>query len=186
MLRTKHRLESEHNAAITSGRLSGFDTSRPWDSVWKAVLTDTDFWDAEYKVSALLIASQTSKPAFALGGDAEVASGPSSSNQTRQPGPPTRPTKPTKPIKQDPIQQGGLTMKTETKDNPPQQICRAFNAGNCKSPSNRCMHGDRVHVCHFCLGTNHAGVNCNSVKGKKAGQPKKRGGGKNKKGKGQF
>ena len=79
-------------------------------------------------------------------------------------------------------------MKTETKDNPPQQICRAFNAGNCKSVSNRCMHGDRVHVCHFCLGANHAGINCRSVKGNqpKAGQPKKRGGGKNKKAKGQY
>ena len=55
--------------------------------------------------------------------------------------------------------------KTETNDNPPRQICRAFNAGNCKSVSNACPHGDRIHVCHYCFGTNHAGKDCHLLKG---------------------
>jgi hypothetical protein len=169
MPRLKLLLESEHNACIAAGRLSTYDTARPWDSVWKAAISGnlaSEFWDAEYKVSALLIGSQTSRLAQALGGDAEVAS---SSHQPSRPA--TQPTKPTKPNTpptrpNQPGPKGGLVAKTETNDNPPRQICRAYNAGNCKSMSNACLHGDRVHVCHFCLGTNHAGKDCHLLTGK--------------------
>jgi hypothetical protein len=44
MERLRSQLLTKHNAAVTTGLPSTFDTSHPWDSVWAAATTDKVFW----------------------------------------------------------------------------------------------------------------------------------------------
>jgi hypothetical protein len=190
MPRLKHRLEAQHNADILAGRLSTYDTVRPWDSVWKAAIHCTDFWKAEYEVSAILIAASATRPHADLGGDADIAAGnrgqatnpvtapPARSPNQPQPGARGGPP-PQKPIAGKPQPNNGLTKRNVTNDTPPKQICRSYNTGICHSRTTQCQTGDRVHVCHYCLAPDHKGSDCTATAlAASAGtwQPKARGG----------
>jgi hypothetical protein len=202
MGRTRHRLEAAHNTAITAGKLSDFDTARPWDSVWKAVLADTEFWEVEYKTSALLIKAETIRPADVIGGDADIAAESAAASSAFNhvpripPGhaPRANPVKTGGPKNQLPIQ------RSHTSDNPPKPICRAYNLGTCRAKGLKCPagNGDRVHVCYYCMGGNHMGKDCRAHSGGGAASPaaaaatpwkpskSKRGKGKNKNGGGKW
>jgi hypothetical protein len=167
MQRLKLKLESQHNADVIAGRLSTFDTQRPWNSVWDAAISGipaADFWDAEFKVSALLIASQSSRPTAYLEGDADIAGSASAApshpvTRGQQPHAPKNPTGKASPA---PKPQPGVVKKTQTNDNPPLHICKNFNHGTCTGNAYQCPRGDRVHVCWFCLGR-HPGTACTAT-----------------------
>ena len=70
----RYSFHTKHNAALTQGLTSTFDTTRPWDSVWASATFNTEFWETDFKHPALMIATNTARSTDVVESDAAVAS----------------------------------------------------------------------------------------------------------------
>ena len=136
---TRFRLMQKHNAAMTAGTPTTFDTSHPWDSVWAAVVIDNDFWKDEFEVDAILIRTGAAVVTDALGADAPTE-GASSWEAKQQHKP-----------------QPKAAAAAATKNTP----CRNFNFGTCHGPPGQpCPHGLGKHICSVCGSPKHSASGC--------------------------
>jgi hypothetical protein len=141
----RFRLLSKHNAAMTAGNPTTFDTAHPWDATWGAAVMDADFWKEEFEVNALLILTGAARIADTLGADAPTE-GASSSEMPKTPG------------KAQPKAQAAKGNAT----------CRNYNFGTCHG--NTCPGGHGKHICSICGSPKHPAVDCPRVNNK--GAPK--------------
>ena len=166
MDRLRYVLLAKHNAALVAGKLTDLDVARPWDAVWAKAVTDTEFWESEFRRHALMIVTSTMRIVDALGNDANVE-GTGSASSAQQP----TSQKPTVPNKQPAARQ--------TNDS----VCRNFNAGSC--PGTSCKAGHGKHICSICTSPKHGAFNCPKIaKGAKTTGADQNDGGSRKEGRG--
>ena len=73
LIRTQ--LLTAHNAALTAGAVSTFDTSKSWDSVFHASISSRlsmAWWNKEFERPAMMVLSRTANLATMIEGDALV------------------------------------------------------------------------------------------------------------------
>ena len=145
MDRLRYTLLAKHNAALTAGTPTTFDTARPWDSVWAKAATDHEFWEQEFRMHALMIVTSTMRIVDALGNDAPIEnSGAASSAQQH--------------LAQKPTAQPKQAAARQPKND---AICRNFNAGSCTGTSCKAGHGK--HICSICTSPKHGAYNCPKI-----------------------
>jgi hypothetical protein len=141
----RFRLLSKHNAAMTAGTPSTYDTMHPWDATWGAAVVDTDFWKDEFETNAMLIRTGAARISDALGTDALTDPHAACSSDM-------------------PMTTGKPQPKAEaSKKNP---ICKNYNFGTCHGTT--CPDGHGKHSCSICGSPKHPAVGCPRVNNKGA------------------
>ena len=140
MDRLRYQLLAKHNAALASGEPTSFDTTRPWNAVWSAAVTDTEYWQEEFHRHAILIATNVISPLAPIGNDAPVVG-------TGQPATSSQP------------KTTAAQPKAAAKG-----LCRNFNNGSCHGDS--CPKGYGKHACSICGSPRHGAVTCPKVAAK--------------------
>ena len=82
----------------------GWDPNRPWNSVFKALLKDEQFWQHEYCRHALMIVARIRSATNHVDGDAPVG-GPTSANLAQVPTIPNKKIPPTNTLPPPPAQE---------------------------------------------------------------------------------
>jgi hypothetical protein len=182
---TQMELFVDYNTALALNQPTTFQPSRPWDSVWAAVLKNSDWWKIQFETPALLVLTHTANLDSMVEGDAQVASGANSSHQghagpatASQVGKPRKAGKP-KPVGPQKVGQDG-NMASNRKG---KQLCQGFQNGSCRNSigtTNVCVvDGVSMHQCARCLATDHGcqwPKECTATQA----QPKVKGAGKKK------
>jgi hypothetical protein len=182
---TKMELFEDHNTNLAAGLNSNFDVTRPWDSVWKKVTGDSDWWQDQFKEQAILVLTKTAN----LNSMVEDSEAPITSGHGGYSPPPgahtvKRPTKPKNP-KPAAFSTEGLTKNKKGKF-----ICPGFQDGSCTHTvgSAQCSKNPQLlHQCTNCLENGHGAhfpQTC-TVEKRRFGKGKK-GKGKGNKGKGKH
>eukprot|EP00971_Amphidinium_carterae_P256160 5085974-Amphidinium_carterae.1 len=163
MERTRRSLDEERARAVQAGRHHVFDPRKPWDHIWKEVISNVTWWYRNLEESCWAKKQSHSEL---------LASGTSSSS--RGPG------------KQHNVSTDGMFLTNRRN----LTICRAFQEGSCGPtlPDNRCpKNASRVHQCALCLAVGHAALQCRQRASPSSMAPprsRNKGSGKNKKGRG--
>ena len=167
--------------------LPDYDINRPWNTVFKRVLSDSVWWGEEVREPCLLLLARLSSLSSLVEGDAPVAGRAAPPGTRDHPGP-KRPA----PAASSSNSVNELHQHNRAGLN----LCHAFNNGSCVSSSkgNAVCPRDstRRHQCSYCLQVGHGRHNCNANQpaGFKQGPPNKRsrkgkGGGKKGKSRGE-
>ena len=181
----------------------GWDVSKPWDYVFSAAVTDTDFWNEEVKEPALMFVADIKNKVETLE-DLQVDPGfedsslPAFSNKRK------RPSGGGGGGSKSASQNGGTggsggqgnqgEPRRLTQDSKGRNLCWSFQSGDCNKTGSSQECTDRPslgHACEWC-GGNHPGYKCskkphgarNGGLSKVKGKDKGKGKGKSQKGKG--
>ena len=154
-----------HMQAQASNSASFYNPSRPWNSVYKALLRDEQFWQHEYARHALMIASRIRSPTEHVDGDAPVGGGASSGSlhapaptrkrpqaPTHQAPPPAHPNAQDRPgPAKKPKRRGDHRVNgVYTHNRAGRALCRGWQTGQCNLAD--CKF---AHQCELCLANGH-------------------------------
>lgn len=169
MDRLRREAVAEHEATITAGGISQFDTTRPWNTAWQRAANHEAFWREEVIEPGMLILTKVSGLNDMVDGDATVRTGaPSNPREThatparmaQSPAPSASSQRPRKANRTGRIHeiQDGKYQKNRTG----YKLCEAFQSGTCGPTNNGiwCSQAwDTTHQCNLCLGS-HGANNC--------------------------
>ena len=182
----KMELFEEHTTNLAAGFNSSFDTTKPWDGVWKKVTADAEWWQDEFKEQAILVLTHTAN----LNSMLEDTEAPINKNQGGSSPPPgVNPVK--RPTKAKSPKPAEISTEGLTKNKKGRFICQDYQNGSCTHTvgSAQCgKHPQLMHQCTNCLGNGHGAhfpQTCTAEK-KRFGKGKNKGKGKGNKGKGKW
>ena len=196
MERARRRLERAAAEATAAGKqpAESFDTAKPWDGVWAAVIRDVDFWRREFEEPAILVLSRSGRLQDLVSGDTPTGgaalSAESSQLPQRQSG--------ARPEKRQRAQKGEETGAAQqsskvhrvasgvfTHNRRNQPLCADFQQGRCqRGVGSACpVNQGQMHQCNKCLDVRHGGAECQQTPRPPSG---KKGKGKGKGAKGQW
>ena len=133
----------------------GYDAERPWNLVWKRMVQDHDWWQAEVSTPGLLLAVKAASLSSLLDGDAPISGASSSSNAINAP-PRVIPQPP--PAK---ISRVANAIDVHSVNRAGAPLCSAFNNGQCHSKTNQCPKNKKArHQCSICLQPGHNRTQC--------------------------
>ena len=187
--RLRRRLETERAVAVAEGRPHPLDPAKPWDYVFKAAAADDTFWNAELVQKAVLYAthlqtqSQLSDPGHgvaALGGHSSAGrskGGGKRNNKRKRDAEGSAPSWPADPPKGKAKGKGKKGGKDNAKGSrgvegqfrttrAGLEICWPWNRAT-DGCSATCPSG-RAHVCEWCRGAGHRGIECTERNGRRA------------------
>ena len=170
-LTLRRQLTEKHELAVKMGWPTDFDENRPWNSVWKSLVTDQrEYWRDEIKDPCILIRTHVELPTDRIGHDHPVARPASAATSSHEPA--TRinaiPQVPTNITKKRAATQGhdseeeGEGQKRHKTNNSGTFLCPGFNDGGCtKKLGNRCAKDkNAAHQCSICLDNRHGAHEC--------------------------
>ena len=167
MERTRRVLQSVHEDAVRRGSSTDYDDARPWNLVFRRVITDETFWRDQVVEPALLVLTRVAGIGEVVHGDAGVGHG----NIAAGP----RETEP-RPARMSQQQQQGIRPRNSNRTGRFHQteagkytanrtgygVCSAYNSGECEDAVNGhwCPRSSNaVHQCSRCLGA-HPATRC--------------------------
>ena len=168
MERTRRSLQSLHEEAVSRGSTTDYDDARPWNIVFRKVVTDETFWRDQVVEPALLVLTKVAGIGEMVQGDAGVGNvHPAAGPRETEP----RPARMSQPSQQLGIRprnnnRTGRYHQTEagkyTANRTGYSLCSAYNSGECEDAVNGqwCPRSSNcVHQCFKCLGS-HPGSRC--------------------------
>ena len=177
------RLQLAHTTALALSTHTAFRADAPWDSVWEEAVADWQFWKREFERPA----GKLSNFLAGVEGDAPIAR--SSSYQQPHPAPQQQ-QQPRQQQHQAPPPQrqlggpsaGRQHWRTHNDDNPPKELCRGYQDGDCKigqGAHGQCGRDKRLrHQCAICLAVRHGAYQCGQTspgfKGRSSGDKRTR------------
>jgi hypothetical protein len=168
----KMQLFEEHNSAVAQNQHSSFDVNRPWDAVWKAVITDPanlKWWNDQFERPAFLILTRTSNMDSMINEDeAQVAAkeygNSPGAHHAQPPGPHV--------AKSGKKKRGQkVALQATTSNRRGRKICSAFQDGSCAETigSATCaVDQTQSHQCANCLLPGHGAYHPKKCTNKKA------------------
>ena len=186
MERTRRILQAAHEEARSNGATTEYDDARPWNLVFKKVVSDDAFWRDQVLEPALLVLTKVAGLNEVVQGDAGVLGTSQASNPREAQPAPARMAQP-QGIRPRNANRIGRYHQTEggkyTANRTGYAICSAYNGGECNDTAQGiwCTKShNMVHQCDRCLGS-HPSTRCphgemqipgfvkNNNKGKKGG-----------------
>ena len=175
----RSRLQLAHTTALALGTHTAFRTDAPWDSVWEEAVADWAFWKREFerpagKLTNFLAGVEGDAP---IAGQARGSSYYADTHQREQPQPRPKPQLPPPQKQLGGPSGGGRQWRTHNDDNPPKELCRGYQEGDCKigqGAHGQCGRDKRLrHQCAICLAVRHGAYQCGQAgRGQNAAEKK--------------
>ena len=168
------------------GKTAGFNESRPWDYVWRALSNDSEYWREQFIEPATLILAHVKSLSSTLGGDAPVQAANLGQSQVRTSPIETQTSSRSRALARPVVRRheiGDDGLHTVNRNG--RLLCQGFQTGECKAilpgTSMVCAKDDlRNHQCAKCLQPGHGAHACRNEParmpkgGKSAGKSGKR------------
>ena len=165
----KYELHLKHDRDVSMGIPSSFNTAKPWDQVWEAIIADGEYWRRNFEVPANFVKNGQGLSTV-VDGDAPI----------QAPGHARSEPNPVKRKTPAPTNTGSQKL----------ELCKDYNRGACSITADGHLcpkNNSRRHGCSICGKNGHGAHECRSAKptgnpkGDK-GQGKKNNGGKKNRG----
>ena len=166
MERTRRSLQSVHEEAVSKGATTDYDDSRPWNLVFRKVISDESFWRDQVVEPALLVLTKVAGINEFATGDADVQARAAHAAPRETEPRAARMSQAPQQIRPRNSNRTGRYHQTDgsryTANRTGFGLCAGFNAGDCNETSGGiwCSKSSGlVHQCDRCLGT-HPSSRC--------------------------
>eukprot|EP00435_Cladocopium_sp_Y103_P032345 s490_g8.t1 len=172
--RLRRRGHEAMEKAVQAGHQHEYDSDKPWEWVWNALVNDSEFWHREVEEPCILLLARTASLGQLMGDDAPVEGrhtssirrlpGPANTNAPREDAPQTPPPPVAKrqrgpDVREHRLGEDGLYTHNRRGG----ELCRLYQTGECTETDRRgfcAKHSSRRHQCAKCLSDTHGANRC--------------------------